>query len=52
MTLADFFRKNPRAGIAFSGGTDSAYLLWAARKAGADITAYYVRTLFQPRCEY
>lgn len=52
MTLADFFRKNPRAGIAFSGGTDSAYLLWAARKAGADITAYYVRTLFQPRFEY
>ena len=32
MTLEKFFRENPRAAVAFSGGVDSAYLLWAARQ--------------------
>ena len=31
MTLEEFFRQNPQAALAFSGGVDSAYLLWAAR---------------------
>ena len=32
MTLQEFFHNNPRAALAFSGGADSAYLLWAARE--------------------
>lgn len=51
MELERFFAENPRAAVAFSGGTDSAYLLYAAVKAGADVQAYYVKTAFQPRFE-
>ena len=35
MTLSRFFRENPRAALGFSGGVDSAYLLYAALTAGA-----------------
>lgn len=52
MTLDDFFRENPKAAIAFSGGVDSTYLLWAAVRAGAQVRAYYVRSAFQPQFEY
>ena len=51
MDLADFFNKNPRAAIAFSGGVDSSYLLYAAKKCRADVRAYYVRSQFQPQFE-
>lgn len=51
MTLQDFFRQNPKAAIAFSGGVDSAYLLYAAIKSGANVKAYYVKTVFQPQFE-
>lgn len=52
MTLDDFFRQNPRAAIGFSGGVDSTWLLYAAVRAGADVTAYYVKTPFQPAFEF
>lgn len=52
MTLERFFANNPKVAIAFSGGVDSAYLLYAAKKAGAQIRAYYVKTPFQPQFEY
>ena len=52
MDLNLFFAQNPKAALAFSGGVDSAYLLYAARQAGANVTAYYVRTPFQPQFEY
>ncbi|MCG4526688.1 ATP-dependent sacrificial sulfur transferase LarE [Intestinimonas massiliensis] len=52
MTLQAFFQANPQAALAFSGGVDSAYLLWAGRHWGCDLTAYYVRTAFQPEFEY
>ena len=51
MTLKDFFQANPRAALAFSGGTDSAYLLWAAVQAGAEVQPYFIRSAFQPRFE-
>lgn len=51
MELEQFFKENPKAAIAFSGGVDSAYLLYAAVKYGAAVKAYYVRTAFQPRFE-
>lgn len=52
MTLQAFFQANPRAALAFSGGVDSAYLLWAGKHYGCDLTAYYVRTAFQPEFEF
>ena len=52
MTIEEFFQENNKAAIAFSGGVDSAYLLYAAVASGADVSAYYVRTAFQPEWEY
>lgn len=51
MELSEFFTKNNKAAIAFSGGCDSAYLMYAAKKYGADIHGYYVKTEFQPAFE-
>ena len=51
MTLQEFFAKNPRAAIAFSGGVDSSYLLYAAVQCGADVHAYFAKTAFQPQFE-
>ena len=51
MTLQAFFQANPRAALAFSGGVDSAYLLYAGVRAGADLRPYYIKTAFQPRFE-
>lgn len=51
MDLKQFFRDNPKAAVAFSGGVDSAYLLYAAIKYGASVKAYYVKTAFQPQFE-
>ncbi len=52
MKLSEFFANNSRLAIGFSGGVDSAYLLFAAIKSGVDCTAYYVKTAFQPQREY
>lgn len=51
MDLQDFFRENPRAALAFSGGVDSAYLLYAAVQAGVQVKPYFVKTAFQPEFE-
>ena len=51
MTLEAFFSENPVCALAFSGGVDSAFLLYAGAKAGADIKAYYLKTPFQPEFE-
>ena len=51
MDLKEFFRQHPKAAIAFSGGVDSSYLLYAALQCGADVRAYYVRGAFQPQFE-
>ncbi len=51
MELRDFFALHPRAAIAFSGGVDSAYLLYAAVNCGANVAAYYVNSAFQPDFE-
>ncbi len=52
MTLNEFFEQHNRAALAFSGGVDSAYLLYAAMQAGADVKAYYVKAQFQPQFEF
>ena len=51
MDLQQFFKENPRVAIAFSGGVDSSYLLYAALRYGARVRAYYVNSAFQPRFE-
>ena len=51
MTLEQFFQENPRCALGFSGGVDSAYLLYAGVKAGADIRPYFIKTAFQPTFE-
>lgn len=51
MTLHEFFQTNPKVALAFSGGVDSAYLLYAALSCGAQVRAYYVKSAFQPQFE-
>jgi uncharacterized protein len=50
--LNRFFAENRRLALAFSGGVDSAYLLYAAVRAGCDVRPYYVKTAFQPEFEF
>lgn len=52
MDIKAFFKKYNSAAIAFSGGVDSAFLLYCAKKCGADVTAYYVKSAFQPQFEF
>lgn len=51
MNLESFFQDNREVAIAFSGGVDSAYLLYEAIKSGGRVKAYYVKTAFQPQFE-
>lgn len=51
MELREFFREHPVCAVAFSGGVDSAYLLYAASVYGGRTAAYFVRTPFQPDFE-
>ena len=49
MNLSAFFKENPKAAVAFSGGVDSAYLLYAAKAAGADVCAYYASSTMKAK---
>lgn len=51
MTLQEFFHGNPHTALGFSGGVDSAYLLYAALQWGAEVRPYYIKTSFQPEFE-
>lgn len=51
MNLQEFFTRHPQAAIAFSGGVDSAYLLYAAVQYAEKVRAYYVKSQFQPQFE-
>ena len=52
MLLSSFFVEHPDVAIAFSGGTDSAYLLYAAMRWGHRVRAYYVKSALQPQFEW
>lgn len=52
MNISQFFDEHNKVAIAFSGGVDSAYLLYEAVQHGADAMAYYVKSQFQPQFEY
>lgn len=51
MTLEEFFEKHKKIAIALSGGVDSILLMHIAKRCGADVHAYFVKTEFQPRFE-
>lgn len=51
MNIQEFFEKQPKVAIAFSGGVDSAYLLYTAVKYADKVKAYYVKSEFQPQFE-
>lgn len=52
MDLNDFFTEHNKIALAFSGGADSSYLLYAAVSCGADVQPYYVKSQFQPEFEH
>ena len=49
--LRTFFQGYPRVALAFSGGTDSSYLLYAAVRSGVDVKAFTAKGPFQPDLE-
>lgn len=49
--LGRWLQEHPRLALAFSGGADSAYLLYAAKACGCDMRAYCVHTAFTPAFE-
>lgn len=51
MELREFFEEHSEVAIAFSGGCDSAYLLYEASKLAKRVKAYFVKTAFQPDFE-
>ena len=51
MNLMEFFREHKTAALAFSGGVDSSCLLYMAKRLGAKVKPYFVKTPFQPAFE-
>ena len=51
MNLEQFFTEYPKVALGFSGGVDSAYLLYAASEYAKEVRAYYVKSAFQPAFE-
>lgn len=51
MTLEEFFTEHKNVALAFSGGVDSALLFCVAKKYGAQFSAYFAYSEFQPSFE-
>lgn len=51
MQISEFFQSHRKVALAFSGGTDSSYLLYAAKLFGCDVQPYFVDSAFQPQFE-
>ncbi len=49
--LKEYLVSHAPLAVAFSGGADSTYLLYAAKQCGIQVKAYTVRSAFQPRSE-
>ena len=49
--LSAYFVEHKKVLLGFSGGVDSAFLLAAAKEAGAEAVACFVKTPFQPQFE-
>lgn len=52
MELQDFFKLHPRLALAYSGGVDSSYLLYAGLQWAERLGVYYVKSPFQPEFEW
>ena len=52
MELKEFFAEHPHVALAFSGGADSSFLLWAGLRWAERLGVYYVKSPFQPAFEY
>ena len=52
MELQGFFTEHPHVALAFSGGVDSSYLLYAGIRWAEKLGVYYVKSPFQPEFEY
>ena len=52
MILSDFFQQHPQAAIGFSGGVDSSYLAYCAKKYAQNILTIYYKSEFQPEFEF
>lgn len=50
-SLRTFFQAHDKVALAFSGGTDSAYVLYAAGVCNVQVQAYFVKAQFQPEFE-
>ena len=51
MTLDEFFQKQRKLALGFSGGVDSSYLLVKAIEQKVDIQPYFISTAFQKEAE-
>ena len=51
MIIDDYLKQYPKVAVAFSGGVDSSFLLCAARAAGCEVRAFFIKTQFQPLFE-
>ena len=51
MELTDFFKNNKKCALGYSGGVDSAYLLYKAISLGVDIKPYFIKSAFQTESE-
>lgn len=51
MELSSYLRCYKKLAVAFSGGVDSAYLIYAAKHEGCQVQAYFVKSPFQPEFE-
>lgn len=51
MKLEDFFAEHNKLALAFSGGADSAFLLYYAVRCGADVAPFFIKSQFQPEFE-
>lgn len=51
MDIKDYFSSHSKIAIALSGGIDSSYLLHAAVSCGADVSAWFALSPFQPKFE-
>lgn len=51
MELQEFFQEHKKVAVALSGGVDSGFLLYQAKKYAKDVKAYFVNSVFQPSFE-
>lgn len=51
MNLDEYFAQDKKFALGFSGGVDSAYILYKALECGADIRPYFLKTPFQTEAE-